>query len=173
MGSSYIICSGVAAGEGIRPYIDSAQAFNGIGGKCADAGLVFCYHNHAWEFQVFDGVKGIHKLCDVTDPATVKLNVDVYWVTVGGEKPSEFIDRYADRVGYYHFKDGPYTATGSVAPGPYVFSELGKGTVDLADALAAALRHDAKWIVYEQDSSQLEAREACRISRDHLRSLGV
>lgn len=173
MGSSYIICSGVAPGEGIQPYIDSAAAFNGIGGKCADAGLMFCYHNHAWEFEVFDGVKGIHKLCEVTDPATVQLNVDVYWVTVGGEKPSDFIDRYGDRVGYYHFKDGPYTATGSVAPGPYSFSELGKGTVDLADALAAALRHDAKWIVYEQDSSQLEAKEACRISREHLRSLGV
>ena len=173
IGAKFIICSGVAPGEGIEPYIASAEPFMALGQKCKDAGLAFCYHNHAWEFQSFDGVKGIHKLCEKTCPDLVKLNVDVYWVTVGGEPPAEFIDRYGDRVGYYHFKDGPYTATGEVAPGPYQFAELGEGTVDLAAALAAALRHDAKWIVYEQDSSALAAKEACRISFECLKGLGL
>ncbi len=173
MDCGFIICSGVAPGEGIAPYIDSAQAFNAFGRKCHGSGLTFCYHNHAWEFETFEGEKGIHKLCALTDPEFVKLNVDVYWATVGGENPAEFIDRYGDRVGYYHFKDGPYTAGGSVAPGPYTFSELGKGTVDLAGALAAAARHDPQWIVYEQDSSELAPGEACRISREHLKTLGV
>ena len=169
----HIICSGVAPGEGIEPYIASAEPFNALGRRCKEAGLTFCYHNHGWEFEHFDGVKGIHRLCELTDPDLVKLNVDVYWVTVGGEDPAGFIDRYADRVGYYHFKDGPYTPTGAVAPKPYEFTELGRGTVDLAGALAAAMRHDPTWIVYEQDSSELPAQEACRISREHLRALGV
>lgn len=170
---NYIINSGVAEGEGIERFEKAAEPFNAFGQKCKDAGLTFCYHNHGWEFEGFDGVKGIHKLCEMTDPDLVKLNVDVYWVTVGGEDPAEFIDRYADRVGYYHFKDGPYTPTGSVAPSPYEFSELGKGTVDLAGSLAAAMKHDPAWIVYEQDRSELEAKEAARISREHLRALGV
>jgi len=173
MGSKYIICSGVAAGEGIQPYIDTGAVFNVFGRKCQDAGLTFCYHNHAWEFQPLDGGKGIHKLCEVTDPALVKLNMDVYWVTVGGEDPAAFIERYADRVGYYHFKDGPYTPTGSVAPGPYQFTELGTGTVDLEGALNAALKHDAQWIVYEQDRSELDPGEASRISFEFLKTLGL
>lgn len=173
MGCKHVICSGVAEGQGIQPYITTGEVFNAFGAKCKDAGLTFCYHNHAWEFEILDGEKGIHKLCEVTDPALVKLNVDVYWVTVGGEDPAVFIDRYADRVGYYHFKDGPYTASGAVAPGPYEFFELGKGTVDLAGALAAALRHDPTWIVYEQDRSKLEPKEASRISFEHLKCLGL
>jgi sugar phosphate isomerase/epimerase len=103
----------------------------------------------------------------------VKLNMDVYWVTVGGESPAEFIDRYSDRVGYYHFKDGPYAAAGSVTPGPYEFTELGKGTVDLASALQAALKYDPTWIVYEQDRSELEPKVACQISRQYLQSIGI
>jgi len=173
IGAGFIMCSGAAPGEGIAAYTNSAAPFNSFGAKCKDGGLTFCYHNHGWEFQEFDGVKGIHKLCEVTCPDLVKLNVDVYWVTVGGECPAAFIDRYGDRVGYYHFKDGPYTPSGSVAPGPYQFTELGKGTVDLAAALAAALRHDATWITYEQDRSELEAKEACRISFECLKGLGL
>lgn len=171
--AKFIMCSGCAGGEGIEPYLNSAGPFNALGAKCKEAGLSFCYHNHGWEFEVFDGVKGIHKLCAETCPDLVKLNVDVYWVTVGGECPAEFIDRYGDRVGYYHFKDGPYTPKGVVTPGPYQFAELGQGTVDLAGALAAALRHDAQWIVYEQDHSDLAPGEASRISFEHLKSLGL
>jgi sugar phosphate isomerase/epimerase len=173
LGVKYILCSGVAPGQGIEPYLNCAAPFNTFGKLCCDNGITFCYHNHGWEFESFDGVKGIHKLCEVTDPELVKLNVDVYWVTVGGENPAEFIDRYGDRVGYYHFKDGPYTPTGSVAPKPYVFTELGRGTVDLKGALAAAMRHDPVWITYEQDRSELEAKEACRISFECLKSLGL
>lgn len=173
LGNQYIICSGVAEGEGIERFEGAAEPFNDMGRKCADAGLTFCYHNHGWEFESFDGVKGMHRLCELTDPGIVKLNVDVFWVTVGGENPAEFIDRYADRVGYYHFKDGPYTPTGSVAPSPYEYMELGEGTVDLAGSLAAAMKHDPAWIVYEQDRSELEAKEAARISFEHLKSLGL
>jgi len=169
----YIICSGVAQGQGIEPYVNCAGPFNAFGKLCRDNGITFCYHNHGWEFEDFGGVKGIHKLCEVTDPELVKLNVDVYWVTVGGEDPAEFIDRYGDRVGYYHFKDGPYTPSGCVAPGPYVFTELGRGTVDLKGALEAALRHNAVWIVYEQDRSELAPKEAARISFEYLKSLGL
>lgn len=171
--SRYSICSGVAPGEGIAQYNDAAKPFNEYGAMCRDAGLVFCYHNHGWEFETFDGVKGIHRLCELTDAACVQLNVDVYWVTVGGEDPAKFIDRYGDRVGYYHFKDGPYTPLGAVAPKPYEFTELGRGTVDLAGALTAALRHDPVWITYEQDRSELAPGEASRISFEHLKSLGL
>lgn len=159
----YLICSGVADRASLKGYIDSAELFNAVGARVREAGLTFCYHNHAWEFEEFDGQKGIHALAAATDPALVQLNVDVYWVTIGGEDPAEFIDRYHDRVGYYHFKDG--------APGPS-FIELGQGTVDLVSAREAAMKYDPKWIVCEQDRSQLDPRESITISLAYLRKIG-
>ncbi len=173
IGSKYSICSGVAEGEGIAQYENAADPFNAWGSKCSANGLTFCYHNHGWEFEAFDGVKGIHRLWEITCPEAVKWNMDVYWVTVGGEVPAELIAKYSERLGYYHFKDGPYTPQGTVTPGPYEFMELGKGTVDLKAALDAALQHGAEWIVYEQDRSELAPEEAARISLEYLKSIGL
>jgi sugar phosphate isomerase/epimerase len=96
----------------------------------------------------------------------VKLNIDVFWVHIGGEVPAEFIARYSDRVGYYHFKDGEKTADGQT------FIELGQGAVDLVAAREAALKHPLDWIICEQDSSQKEAKVSIRESFDHLKKIG-
>ena len=55
---------------------------------------------------------------------------------IGGENPASFVDRYAERIGYYHVKDG---SKGT-------FTELGRGTVDLPNA-PAALRTNPDWLV--------------------------
>lgn len=162
VGSRYYINSGVAQAEGIAAYEQAAETFNAVGEKCREAGLVFCYHNHAWEFQAFDGVKGIHRLAELTDPALVKLCVDVYWVTIGGEEPEEFVARYADRAIYYHFKDG--------APGEFV--ELGQGQVDLVASRRAALACDPEWIVVEQDRTTKVPKDSIAESLTYLRQLG-
>lgn len=159
MNSRYLICSGVAEGEGIERFEKAAPTFNQAGEQCQKAGIVFCYHNHAWEFEEFDGVKGIHRLTELTDPNLVKLCVDVYWVTIGGEKPEEFIQRYQDRAIYYHFKDG--------APGSFI--ELGQGTVDLPVATKAALACNPEWIVCEQDKTEKEPQQSITESRQYMR----
>lgn len=163
-GSQYLICSGVADNEHIAGYEQSAETFNKVGQLCADAGLTFCYHNHAWEFKPLEGGQlGIHKLLELTCPKLVKLCVDVYWVHIGGEVPAEFIARYADRVGYYHFKDGDQ--------GP-VFIELGQGKVDLPAAREATLKQPCDWIVCEQDRTTKEPKVSIRESFDYLKKIG-
>lgn len=164
LGGKYLICSGVADSKHIAGYDASVEAFNRVGAKCQAEGLIFCYHNHAFEFEVLEGgTKGIHRLAEYTDPDLVKFNIDVYWVTVGGEDPAAFIRKYANRAGYYHFKDG--------APGSFV--ELGQGTVNLKAALEAALQTRADWIIYEQDRTGKEAKTAITESREYLLKLGV
>jgi len=163
VGSRYLICSGVAPGEGLAAYDAAAEMFNTVGARCREAGLTFCYHNHAWEFEAFDGVKGIHRLAEATDPGLVKLCVDVYWVHIGKEDPAAFIQRYAKRAVYFHFKDG----------GDGYFTELGKGTVDLAGATAAARQTAEEWIVCEQDHTDLEPRQSIAESYAKLRELGL
>lgn len=165
MGSRYLICSGVAPGEGIGPYREAAKTFNKAGAACRREGLVFCYHNHDWEFAAFGEKRGIHVLAEETDPALVKLCVDVYWVTMGGEKPGEFIARYRERAPYFHFKDGGPRGT---------FAELGRGQIDLPAAMRAALSCSPEWVVCEQDSTTIEPAQSITISRVYLKErLGV
>ncbi len=163
IGCERMICSGVADNKTLGGYVESGAAFNEVGRRAVDAGLDFCYHNHAWEFETFDGEKGIHALIAATDPALVKLNIDVYWVHIGGEVPAEFIDRYNERAGYYHFKDG--------APGPE-FIELGQGEVDLVAAREAVMRYNASWITCEQDRTTLDPKESIAVSLAYLREIG-
>lgn len=165
VGGGFVITSGRF--ERLDDYRRAAGIMNEVGAACREAGLTFCYHNHAWEFAELDGGRPIRVLADETDPGLVKLCPDVYWVHVGGEDPAHFIRRYRDRCPTFHFKDG-------LGGEEYrEFRELGQGRVDLRSALEAALEAQPEWIVVEQDRTALEPGESCRISREYLRSLGV
>lgn len=165
LGGRFVISSGRF--QNLEEYRQAARIMNEVGRSCQEEGVVFCYHNHAWEFEVMDGGKPIHVIAGETDPALVKLCPDVYWVHVGGEEPMEFIARYQSRCPMFHFKDG-------LGGEQYAeFRELGEGRVDLPSALKAALACDPEWVVVEQDRTVLEPGDSCRISRDYLRTLGV
>lgn len=171
MGIKHLMCSGVADTKTVAGYKTSSRLFNEIGRRLKDEGLVFNYHNHAWEFEALEGrgVHGMQILAEETDPALVKFNIDVFWVHIGGESPVDFIHRHADRAGYFHFKDGRRKPDGSLE-----FLELGRGEVDLKGSMAAARAVGAEWIVQEQDRTELPPLEAITISREYMRrELGV
>jgi sugar phosphate isomerase/epimerase len=151
MNARYLMCSGVADSKSMAGYEQSAEVFNRVGRRCLEAGIQFCYHNHNWEFTPFDGQIALHRLAELTDPQAVKFCVDVFWVAVGGEDPAAFIQRYADRIPYFHIKDGQWEAG---RPGKATrFTELGAGNVDLPSAVRAALKVQPEWLVYEQDTA--------------------
>ena len=178
IGAKYLICSGVGKGKGLAGFKEAVSIFNKVGKKCKEASLTFCYHNHSFEFEEFDGIKGIDVLGKETDPELVKFNIDVAWVHIGGEKLSEFIERYKDRCGYYHFKDAfikgtpPITAWDAIREA-ITWTELGKGDVDLKSAYEAAKKHNLEYIIYEQDVTQIPVLQAITESRDYLKSLGI
>jgi sugar phosphate isomerase/epimerase len=166
MGAEYLLVSG-GSYDTVDGYVEAAKLLNRAGAECRAAGVKLCYHNHYWEFKSIGGQVPFHTMIAALDPAAAKLCPDVYWVSVGGEAPAEFISCYQDRVPYFHFKDG--------LGGEQFreFRELGRGTTDLPAALKAALATNPDWIVAEQDSSSLPPAESVRISREYLRSLGL
>ncbi|HXG24598.1 MAG TPA: TIM barrel protein, partial [Chthonomonadales bacterium] len=99
LGIRHMICSGVADTKTVEGYRHSCKLFNAIGTRLRDEGMVFNYHNHAWEFDNLGGVNGMQILAQETDTEVVKFNIDVFWVTIGGENPVEFIRRHAARAG--------------------------------------------------------------------------
>ncbi len=123
---------------------DAAATLNGLGRRCAESGLRFAYHNHAFELQSRGpgGETLLDGLVAATDPGLVAFELDVYWAVVGGADPVELIERHADRIDLLHVKD--IAAGGEDAP-------VGEGTLRWPQLLAASRAAGVSWYVVEQD----------------------
>jgi sugar phosphate isomerase/epimerase len=110
----------------------SASSLNEIAKIGADHGLRIGYHNHWWEAENrIDGAPALEVFADHLD-AGVILEVDTYWVAVGGAKPVELLARLGDRVRFIHIKDGPISTD--------VDAQLpaGQGKMPVREVIAAA-----------------------------------
>lgn len=163
LGIRNMMCSGVADTSTAQGYRESSTLFNSVGAQLRDEGITFNYHNHAFEFDDLGGVIGMEILSQETDSTVVKFNIDVFWVTIGGQDPAAFIRTHANRAGYFHFKDGRRDSTGALQ-----FLELGRGSVDLTGAYAAAVTAGIHTLVAEQDRTELPHTEAIAITRGYL-----
>jgi sugar phosphate isomerase/epimerase len=179
VGAKYLMCSGVKGNPWsgtatIQDYKDSAAVFNTAGKLLLDHGVHLCYHNHQWEFYDLGGTNGMTILSEETNSDHVKFCTDVYWVSCGGDNPTEFIQKHASRGVYFHLKDGHYDP---VAQKPENFLELGNGQVDLKSAYAAikSLSPAPEWITTEQDNPNgKEPAECAKISAEYARTvLGI
>ena len=80
--------------------------FNRFATQLKAAGLGFAYHNHDFEFTIRPGGVSLYdRLLKETDPALVKLELDLYWAAHAGENPAALIDRIGQRLYAYHVKD--------------------------------------------------------------------
>jgi sugar phosphate isomerase/epimerase len=130
----------------------------------AAAGLSIGYHNHAHELEsVIDGVPALEVLAGRTSDA-VRLEVDTYWVAVGGVDPVALLQRLGDRVVALHVKDGPVTRDNldQVA--------VGSGTMPVRDIISAA--PDALRVI-ELDDSRDDRFDAVAASVRYLTEEGL
>lgn len=88
------------------------------------AGLDFAYHNHDFEFTNKPGGVSLYdRFLKETDPALVKIELDLYWAKRAGQDLAALVDRLNKRIYSYHVKD--MRADGSMAA-------VGTGTIDFA-----------------------------------------
>lgn len=100
-----------------------AKKLNGIGTQIAAAGLKFAYHNHGFEFEDYNGINGYDIILKETDPATVKLQMDLYWVMHSSiQTPKEIIAKQPGRYVMWHIKDMDKVSRD--------YTELGNGSID-------------------------------------------
>ena len=111
-----------------------ADGLNAAARKGAGYGVRVGYHNHAWELESkINGTTALEYFATLLDPELV-LEVDTYWVSVGGANAVDILTSLGERVKYIHIKDGPLT-TDTKAQLP-----AGQGEVPIWDVIAAA-RH--------------------------------
>lgn len=139
---------------------------NELGAQLQRRGLTLCYHNHAFEFERFDGAYGLDIFYGASDPALVQAELDLYWVKKGGEDPAAYVRKYAGRVPLLHIKDMAGDAEGS-------FTEFGTGIIDWGAVFAIAPSAGAQWYIVEQDACTRPCMESVQISFDNLRQRGM
>jgi sugar phosphate isomerase/epimerase len=119
----------------VVPWIDEAQRsnldgyrriaeqFNRAGEAAARAGIQFAYHNHAFEFERVEGRLPYDVLLEATDPKHVSFELDLYWITKGGEDPLAYFSRWPGRFPLVHAKD-------SAGPPEHRMGDVGTGIID-------------------------------------------
>jgi sugar phosphate isomerase/epimerase len=114
-----------------------AERLNIAGEQARKAKLQVAYHNHDFEFIDQSGQRGYDIIMKETDPALVKLQMDLYWVARASQTPNELFKQAPGRFVMWHVKD-VHKVSGD-------YTEVGNGTIDFTkiwpDAELAGLRH--------------------------------
>jgi sugar phosphate isomerase/epimerase len=115
-----------------------AERLNIIGAQIKKAGLELAYHNHDFEFVEQNGQIGYDVILKETDPALVKLQIDLYWIAHGSKlSPHEWFTRAPGRFVMWHVKDMHKVNRG--------YTELGNGSIDFTkiwpDTTLAGMKH--------------------------------
>ena len=142
-------------------YKRHADLFNGFGALCKDAGIQFAYHNHDFEFLDFDGVMPYDYLLENTDPELVKMELDLYWITRGGQDPVEYFKKAPGRFELVHVKDM------EDSPEQF-FAEVGQGTMDFERIFKERETAGFKYFFVEQDQSRRDPLESIKMSWEYL-----
>jgi sugar phosphate isomerase/epimerase len=114
-----------------------AERLNIAGEQARSAQLQLAYHNHDFEFVDQNGTRGYDIILNETDPALVKLQMDLYWVARASQTPNELFRRAPGRFVMWHVKDVHRVSRD--------YTEVGNGTIDFTtiwpDAELAGLKH--------------------------------
>ena len=114
----------------------AAETFNRAGEATKKAGMQFAYHNHWFEYIPVNGELPYDTLLEESDPDLVKMELDLCWITLGGQDPVKYFDRYPGRFPLVHVKDltsvPPITAADKQNFGDSMkeMTEVGSGVID-------------------------------------------
>lgn len=67
--------------------------------------LVFCYHNHGYEFQPYEDGTLFDLIAKSTNPNYVSFELDILWAHHGGADPAALLTKYSNRFKLMHLKD--------------------------------------------------------------------
>jgi len=146
---------GGAGYESLTGLKDYCKYFEAVGEKCNAAGIRFGYHNHDQEFtKEFDGKPVYDWMLELTDPAKVMFQLDLYWIDHGGKNALDYFEKYAGRFELWHIKDK---------------AEVGaSGEMDFATTFASRKKSGAEYGIVEVEEYNFSPLESCKKSLEYL-----
>ena len=123
-----------------------ADRFNVAGEAARRAGLWLAFHNEPDHMKPVDGIVPYDLFLERTDPARVRLQLDVGNMAMGGGDPMRYLQTYVDRYWSFHIKDVVADRTRD--------TELGAGVLNLRAMLAAVPDLGGKPCYVEQEAAR-------------------
>lgn len=146
-----------------------AQDFEGPARKIRDAGMLFMYHNHAFEFaRLPDGRTLMDALLSDMPEELMGVTADTYWLQFAGVDVNDWIRKHASRLPCVHLKDlAPFGFEARMAA-------VGQGNINFPAILDTLSQNGVtEYALVEQDNCYGESAFGClEKSRRCLRELG-
>lgn len=136
----------------------TALAFNRAGKELMEEhGILFCFHNHGFEFYPHEDGTLFDVLVNETDPRHVGFELDILWTFFPGQDPSALLLKYPDRFHLMHLKDLRQGVVGNLSGGTAVENDvaLGSGQLDIPSILKAARQTRIKHFYIEDESPSI------------------
>ena len=104
-GMKYIAMPSMQVPNTLKDLQTYCEYYNEIGKRCKANGMLFGYHNHAFEFTKIEGKMMYDYMIENTNPEYVFFEMDVYWVVRGQNSPVDYFHKYPNRFTLLHIKD--------------------------------------------------------------------
>jgi len=166
IGHQYVVCAYLLPEErkSLDDYKRLIELFNDAGERLKKAGLQFCYHNHDFEFTPIDDKIPYDLILAGTDPKTVKMELDLYWITKAGHSPLKYFSTHPGRFSLVHVKDMDATPK-------RFFTEVGRGTINFKEIFADSDKAGIKHYFVEQDETPGSPFASIKMSIDYLKQI--
>jgi sugar phosphate isomerase/epimerase len=117
-------------------------------------GILFCYHNHGYEFHPYGKGTLFDYMVKATDPDFVGFELDILWAHFPGADPVKLLKKYPKRFHLMHLKDLKIGVEGNLSGGTPVENDvaLGTGQIDIPGIFKAAKKTNISHFYIEDES---------------------
>jgi sugar phosphate isomerase/epimerase len=148
-------------------YLSGTRMLASFGKRMKENGIKFAYHNHAKEFEKFDGKTAMEIVFNESNWEDYLAELDVYWIQNAGGDPEEWLREYRGRMPLVHIKDM------GVVSGKPMTMEVGEGNMNMPSIIEACIEARVEWYIIEQDDCLRDPVRSLEISKTYLNKLGV
>jgi sugar phosphate isomerase/epimerase len=165
LGNTIVVCPWVD--ESMRKTADDwrkiAADLNKAGEGLQRAGFQLAYHNHDFEFaKLPTGEMGYDILLKDCDQKLVKMELDLFWITKGGQDPLAYFAKWPGRFPCVHVKD--MNGKGDMV-------NVGEGRIDWPKIFAKRREAGIEHFFVERDNAR--SLEDVKVSYMYLARLGL
>jgi sugar phosphate isomerase/epimerase len=137
--------------------------------RLSKEGMDLSCHNQHQDFTRYNGRTMLEFLLDLTRESGLRLELDTYWVQMGGGDPAVWIRKCAGRVPIVHLKDMVVSPAHEIH-----FAEVGEGNLNWPAILGAAAGSGVEYCMVEQDKCYgRDPFESLAISYRNLKEMGL
>lgn len=146
LGHTHVVVAWIDAS--LRKTVDDwkhlAERFSTIAEMAKRHGMGFAYHNHEYDHVPIGGRVPLDVVLESSDPALVRLELDLYWMTRGGGDWRSYFARWPGRIPMVHVKD-------SAGPPEHEMRDVGAGKIPFAQIFAQRERAGIQHFFVEHD----------------------